>query len=71
MLRVAQASAMPDENLLRHLNTRHLPFGDFTGLTELRGGRQFAANRPTYQTYHDWLHRSFEYEHEHATPAKG
>ena len=66
MLQVRAVVRMTEHEFWQHLNLRHVPCGDWTGLTSLRGGQAFLNNAVVYKVYHRWLHREFEYDHEHA-----
>lgn len=66
MVVVPAASEMDDETFRKHLEARHLPEGDFSDLGGFRPGKHFSENRSTNETYHDYLHRMYEYDgHEH------
>lgn len=68
ILLVVPASEMTDANFRRHLEERHLPRGDFADLEGFGpSAAAFAADRPTFQTYHDRQHDVYgeEYDHEH------
>lgn len=64
MVRVPAPGAMDDETFRKHLQARHIPEGDFADLIEFYPSN-FRLNRPTYQTYHDHLHRTKDYGHQH------
>jgi hypothetical protein len=62
---VPDASKMSHDTFRKHLELRHLPEGDFSSLQAFTPGSHFAGNRPTFETYHDYLHRTFDYGHQH------
>lgn len=62
---VVAESRMDDESFRKHLELRHIPYGDFADMTAFRPGSTFSGNRRTLSTYHRYLHDRFEYPHEH------
>jgi hypothetical protein len=57
---------MEVETFRKHLEARHIPQGDFADLSAFsREGTGFERDRHVFETYHDYLHRTNDYEHEH------
>lgn len=64
---VPSSVSMGDETFRKHLELRHIPEGDFSTLGKFAPGKHFSESRSTFETYHDYLHRTFEYDgHEHS-----
>lgn len=56
---------MESEIFRKHLEARHIPHGDFSNLKHFRPGSGFDRDRDTFETYHEHLHRRYDYPHEH------
>jgi hypothetical protein len=66
MVRVPATPEMTAETFRKHLEARHIPQGDFADLKAFNPeGTGFQRDRGTFETYHDHLHRTCDYEHEH------
>lgn len=66
MRTVISITDMDDEAFRKHLEKRHIPYGDFADLTGFHPGAAFSDNRRTLSVYHRHLHERYEYRHEHA-----
>lgn len=63
---VPASDDMDDETFRKHLELRHLPEGDYADLVRFSPGKHFSDGRSTHEVYHDYLHRTFDYDgHEH------
>lgn len=64
---VPTSKGMDDETFRKHLELRHIPEEDFSTLMHFIPGKHFSDGRSTFETYHDYLHRTFDYDgHEHS-----
>jgi hypothetical protein len=66
---IVATGGMADVDFLHHLNLRHVPCGDWANLRYL-DAYKFAEDRKLYETYHNYLHRTYDYDHSHARPKK-
>jgi hypothetical protein len=64
MVTVPASAGMDAETFRKHLELRHLPFGDFANMTRLVPSA-IEPNRSILETYHRYLHERFDYPHEH------
>lgn len=68
MVTVPSTSGMTADTFRKHLTARHIPEGDFADLVGFYGeGTGFERDRSTFETYHQYLHRTAEYGHQHRT----
>lgn len=66
MVSVPGTPDMDAETFRRHLEARHIPEGDFADLKRFSAvGTGFERDRDTFETYHNYLHRTYDYEHQH------
>lgn len=69
-MRVPASEDMDAETFRKHLEARHIPFGDFADMTALPPSA-IVPNRPTLETYHRYLHERYDYPHEHVVRQAG
>lgn len=63
MQKVRETEAMPPEDFEQHILLRHSQGGEIATLTAIDGIHR--SDRPTWEKYHNYLHETEEYEHEH------
>lgn len=63
MQKVRETEAMTPVQFEQHIVLRHSEQGEIATLTAIDGIH--GADRPTWEKYHDYLHKTGEYEHGH------
>ncbi len=62
-MQVRETEAMPPEDFERHMVLRHSEGGEIGGLQSIGGIHR--RDRPVWERYHERLHETREYGHEH------
>ena len=62
-MKVRKSEAMPPADFERHMLVRHSEGGEIGTLKAIDGIHQ--KDRATWETYHERLHKTREYQHEH------